>query len=61
MQNNDLEILQCVDCNGELKLKHSEIVGGVIINGLLKCLSCERSYPVIDEVGVFFKKELAGQ
>jgi SAM-dependent methyltransferase len=56
MQVDDVHMLQCVDCEGNVKLEKSTVENEIVINGILKCTSCSRSYPVIDEVGVFFRK-----
>ena len=56
MQVDDVHMLQCVDCHGNVNLEKGTVENDIIINGILKCMSCSRSYPVIDEVGVFFRK-----
>lgn len=53
----DVNLLRCVDCYGDLIAVHYEINYNVIVNGVLRCSSCDRNYPIIDEVGMFFRKE----
>jgi ubiquinone/menaquinone biosynthesis C-methylase UbiE len=57
MKISDVQYLNCVDCQGELALKESQTQGDLIENALLKCLSCERYFPILNKVGVFFKTE----
>ncbi len=56
MHITDVGLLCCVDCSGDLALVKSEMKGDVILSGVLKCSSCGRAYPIIREVGVFFRK-----
>lgn len=57
MEVEDVGMLRCVDCHGDLRLEQKELQDDVIVTGLLTCVHCNRCYPVLDEVGVFFRKE----
>lgn len=52
----DIKMLCCIDCGGDLQLINVEIKNDVILHGVLACVSCGRRFPIIDGVGVFFIK-----
>lgn len=59
MRTTDLSLLCCVDCGADLALLKADTRDEVLLNGLLGCVRCDRRYPVIDEVGVFFTRGAA--
>lgn len=58
MQLSDIDLLKCIDCQGGLIVKESVVESGEIVHGHLKCTKCSRNYPVIEHVGIFFKREV---
>ena len=62
MNTGDPEILRCVDCSADLSLKagRNRIEGGEILDGILECQGCFRTYPVLNGVGILFRKQEAG-
>ena len=54
----DVRFLRCIECGGDLSAECHEGEGKKINQGILKCVSCSRKYPIIDEVGVFFHKDI---
>lgn len=55
----DTALLCCVDCGGDLTLLKADTRGEVLLSGLLGCVDCDRRYPVVDEVGIFFTRGAA--
>jgi len=61
MNLSHIELLQCIECGGTLELDDnhaSDTCGNFIAKGILRCQSCNESFPIIDGVGIFFKKSL---
>ncbi len=61
MNKSHIELLQCIQCRGQLRLsqdhpQHSE--GNSLYFGVLACTHCLSVYPIIDGVGVFFTADL---
>jgi uncharacterized protein YbaR (Trm112 family) len=59
MTLSDIIYLRCVDCKKTLKVLERDLEETVVINALLQCMSCGRHFPIIDKVGIFFKKDFA--
>jgi hypothetical protein len=57
---SDLSLLQCVDCFGSLKIIHVQENQNIILNALVECTDCKRNYPILNGVGIFFKKHVYG-
>jgi uncharacterized protein YbaR (Trm112 family) len=53
----DIELLNCVDCQGDLSVVDVKLENNEIVHGLVKCDSCSRHYPIINHVGIFFRKD----
>lgn len=60
MRKSDVCLLRCVDCHGDLTIKAAEMAEQKIVNGILICDKCEREFPVLREVGIFFRKQEFG-
>jgi uncharacterized protein YbaR (Trm112 family) len=45
-----LEILVCPICRGVFELNVEKECDGAVITGILKCLSCEKSYPIENSI-----------
>ena len=60
MDLNDLALLRCVECGGDLTLQAGDPVGSDLRQGTLRCAGCTARYPVIDGVGVFFRPAMLG-
>jgi uncharacterized protein YbaR (Trm112 family) len=61
MKLSHIELLKCIECEGALILSHHYPIlahEDVIERGILCCQSCEAVFPVINGVGVFFRKAL---
>ena len=56
---NDIELLECVDCRGRLKVLASEEHDAHVLEGVLQCGACGSVYPVVRGIGVFFRKQVA--
>lgn len=54
----DVKLLECIECHGDLVAVPYEREDNVMRYGILKCGICGRGYPVIDGVGVFFLKKI---
>lgn len=59
MKSTHLQLLSCLECGGDLQLRDGDVRDGTIHHGILGCLGCGMEYPVLDEVGVFFRREVA--
>jgi uncharacterized protein YbaR (Trm112 family) len=55
MKQTDLELLRCIQCDGDLTVIRGDKPNGLIDQGVLGCVVCGVQYPVIDGVGVFFR------
>lgn len=56
-----IELLKCIECEGHLALSNVNVTMGnndSIERGVLHCLSCGGLFPIIDYVGIFFRKGL---
>ncbi|MBF0500424.1 MAG: methyltransferase domain-containing protein [Candidatus Riflebacteria bacterium] len=58
MRVSDINLLQCLDCAGDLYLRQGTPDGHIIVQGILVCAQCGSWYPIVDEVGIFFKPAL---
>ena len=61
MKREHIELLKCIECLGVLVLSNdhkSSVSEDFIERGVIRCLQCGTLFPVIDSVGVFFKKSL---
>lgn len=58
MITDDIKYLRCVDCAGELDAHTLVQDGDAIIEGILECTKCHRHYPILETVGIFFRKEV---
>lgn len=61
MKISHVELLECIECGGALKLVHGHaphVRDDIIEKGILQCQRCSESFPVIDGVGIFFKNSL---
>lgn len=61
MKLSHIELLQCIECGGTLGIVDShasQIYDNLIERGILRCQSCDESFPIIDGVGVFLKNPL---
>lgn len=56
MLASDIDHLRCVDCGASLRIVEVKDDDGVIEEGVLECVQCARHYPVIDSVGIFFRR-----
>src|SRR4030042_6759910 len=54
----EIKLLNCIDCGGDLKLQKYHLSNTIINHGLLEWVSCARCYPIIDQVGIFFRREV---
>ena len=55
---DDISLLKCLECGSPLSIETiAALDGEIIINGMLKCCACGTHYPVIEEVGIFFRKK----
>jgi SAM-dependent methyltransferase/uncharacterized protein YbaR (Trm112 family) len=52
-----LALLQCPECSGDLEVLAGETEAEVLLNGLLGCRRCSRTYPVLDGIGIFFRHD----
>lgn len=57
MKIDDVRLLACVDCGDSIVFSGTAVEGYKIHDDLLRCLSCERYYPVLGGVGIFFTKQ----
>ncbi len=55
MDQTDVQLLQCLQCHGDLKIVSGDVLNGLLEKGILGCSGCGAEYPVIDGVGVFFR------
>jgi SAM-dependent methyltransferase/uncharacterized protein YbaR (Trm112 family) len=55
---SDISFLVCLDCGGGLSLGEAVFDGEVIIEGILRCKVCGREYPILETVGIFFRREV---
>ncbi|MBN2452727.1 MAG: methyltransferase domain-containing protein [Candidatus Omnitrophica bacterium] len=55
---DDIGLLECIECRGDLAAVFCEFENNMINYGILRCGRCGREYPVIDSVGVFFRKNV---
>lgn len=56
-----IELLKCIECEGALVLSNNHpllVHEDFIHKGVLRCERCGALFPVIDGVGVFFRKDL---
>ncbi|KPA16304.1 type 11 methyltransferase [Candidatus Magnetomorum sp. HK-1] len=58
MNRNDVYYLRCIECFNDLKCNIIEEKNDRIINGFFSCEKCNAIYPILNEVGIFFKKNL---
>ncbi len=58
MTESDISLIRCVDCHGDLTIITADTIEQRIINGIIKCNQCEREFPVLREVGIFFRKQV---
>ncbi|MEW6349815.1 MAG: hypothetical protein AB1646_12185 [Thermodesulfobacteriota bacterium] len=58
MNQADVQLLQCIQCHGDLRIVAGDLDNGLLDNGLLGCADCGAEYPVIDGVGVFFRQSV---
>lgn len=59
MKKSLLDILACpIDKYYPLELYELESKGDVVIEGALRCLKCNRYYPIIDEIPIMLPDEL---
>ena len=56
MKKSDVEFLKCVDCASDLRPSKCTLAGEQITYGVLQCTKCERAYPILNSVGLFFRK-----
>ena len=56
MNKSDVKFLKCVDCDSDLAPIKCTLFGERITYGLLRCTKCKRAYPILNSVGVFFRK-----
>jgi len=54
----DVQLLCCVDCRAELRLQSYQLRDTVIEDGMLVCTACNRAYPIVDQVGIFFRRHV---
>ena len=57
---SDLNLLKCVDCSGALNLIKVQDNQNIFLNALVECASCARNYPILNGVGIFFRKNVYG-
>ena len=50
MNKELLEILVCPVCRGVFELHVEKESNGSVVTGTLKCLSCEKSYPIENSI-----------
>ena len=58
MQAEDIELLKCVDCDGGLEIEDARREEQTLVDGLLRCYSCDRRYPILNSVAIFFRREV---
>lgn len=58
MKLANIDFLQCLECAGNIRLADADVRDGVIQQGILTCAVCGMNYPVLDEVGVFFRRSV---
>lgn len=64
MKAEHLPLLKCLECGDDLFLSASHpqdregVDGGEIRTGVLACRRCTALYPVLDGVGIFFRRDL---
>jgi SAM-dependent methyltransferase len=61
MRDQDLGLLCCLECQGELSLNDAQRnANGTIESGLLRCLSCDQCYAVLRGVLLAFRRDVLG-
>ncbi len=58
MTVDDIKLLCCIKCGGDLNIEKSAVVDDLVVFGLLYCPSCHRYYPILNTVGVFFDEDV---
>lgn len=59
MRKSDLAMLCCLECGGDLHIKTAQFDSEEnIAFGLISCVSCGRTYPILDHVLLAFKKDV---
>lgn len=53
MRPSDIEILHCPRCHGSLTLTTLDVENGNVVNGVLRCPACSKSYPILNHVCIF--------
>lgn len=60
MKRDLMEILACPVCKGELSLTVSQEDGDEIVEGSLRCESCDETYPIEDTIPNLLPPDLRG-
>ena len=50
MKRELLDILSCPDCKNDLRLYEKEVVDYEVIDGILECIDCQKSFEIIKGV-----------
>ena len=61
MKQSHIELLKCIECCGDLIISKDHKCSksdDFIEMGILMCLRCGELFPIIDGVGVFFRKSV---
>ena len=61
MKSDDVKLLRCIECSADLSIKPDKLEGDTVVVGILECVACDRKYPVLDRVGVFFSRDVLGE
>lgn len=58
MKQTHVQLLRCLECCGDLAVKHREGSCDTMESAILTCAGCGTWYPVVDGVGVFFRRNV---
>jgi len=56
MKKELLNIVCCPYCKSSLELSSNKMENDEIVNGSLKCLRCNKNYPIVDGIPNFIDK-----